>query len=408
MNILINKFNIEKTINYLIILYAFLLPLHKGLVSIIGEILIILFFFQPHIKEKLKLLLNEKFFIIFSALFLYGIIINFYSPNSIYGIKYIISKTLSYFPIFVIFLSIQKKFIKYSISAFLSGLFISEIISYGIFFHLWETTYNLNHGGSYDPTPFMHHTYYSLYLSIGILILFFMTITEKFSKESIVYIFFFLTMSINLFITGGRGGQFAFILTIFILLLLDKNKKVLWFLSIPIIAFLIAYNVSDIFHHRILYALNDILNVIDNNKFCGNWGQRVVSWLFSFEMLKEGHIFGLGFGNYVPYLKDFISQHPQFQCALYTQSKHLHNQFLTMFIDGGIIYTAIFSYMLYYLFSIKIKNNLMNKIKYIYLIPITFIASTAEPLFFQSWSMHLFTFFTGIILAQKRLENENF
>jgi len=398
-------FSIENILNYLIILYAFLLPLHKSLVSTIGNILLILFFLQTDIKIKIKIILNNKFFIIFTTLFIYGIIINFYSTNSIYGIKYIFNKYISYLPIFVIFISIKKEFIKYSISAFLTGLFISEIASYGILFNLWETTYNLKYSTINDPTPFMHHTYYSLYLSIGILILFFSILKEKFSKTTFIYIFFFLTMTVNMFITGGRGGQIGFFITIFILLLIEKNKKLLWLLFLPIFIFIIAYNFSELFHSRVLYAIRDIINFTDHNNFCGNWGKRAVSWLFSLEMLKEGHIFGLGFNNYVPYLQDFIAQHPNYQCALQSQSKHLHNQFLTMFIDGGIIYLSLFIYMIYYLITLPIKDSFMNKLKYIYLIPFIFISLTAEPLFFQSWSMHLFTLFTGLILAQTRIES---
>lgn len=401
-----DKFSIENIINYLIILYAFLLPLHKGIVTIIGDILVVLFFFQPQIKIKLKFLLNDKFFQIFSALFLYGIFINFYSPNSIYGIKYILKKTISYLPIFVIFLSIKKEFITYSISAFLSGLFISEIISYGIYFDLWHTTYNSKYVGSYDPTPFMHHTLYSLYLSIGILILFYSIIKNKFSKINLIYLFFFITMSINMFITGGRGGQIAFFITIFILLFTEKNKKLLWFIFLPIIIFILAYNFSPLFHQRMLYAIHDVKQVIINFNVCGSWGQRTVAWLFAWDILKNGYIFGIGFDTYIPYLKDFILNHQNYRCALHHMSVHLHNQFLTMFIEGGVIYLGLFIYMLYYLITLPIKDYFINKIKYIYLIPFIFVSITAEPLFFQSWSMHLFTFFTGIILGMWRIENE--
>ena len=71
-------------------------------------------------------------------------------------------------PLIVIASSIKKEFIPKILGAYLLGMFISEILSYGIFFELWTT----RHGDPSDPTPFMNHLDYSTFLTFTSLLLF--------------------------------------------------------------------------------------------------------------------------------------------------------------------------------------------------------------------------------------------
>jgi O-antigen ligase len=206
-----------------------------------------------------------------------------------------------------------------------------------------------------------------------------------------------------MFITGGRGGQLAFFITLFILLIIQKNKKLLFLIPFPVIIFWLAYYFSPIFHSRILLAINDITKIIEHFNFCSSWGIRAIAWIFSWDILKE-HYFGVGFNGYLPYFQEFIKTHHNFRCSISPLTKHLHNQYLAMLVEGGIIYLFLYLYMLFTLFKTKIKDNFISILKYIFLINFT-ILSFVEPIFYQSWSMYLFTFFSGIILAQHRIES---
>jgi len=391
--------------NYLILLYAFLLPLNKNLVSVIGKILIILLFFKRDLKETIKNLWQIKLFRIFLVLVLYSVFISFYSSSVSYGIHYTYKKYLPYFEIFAIAVLLDKKYIKQAISLFLLGVFTSEIVSYGIMFGLWETHYNSAHFGMNDPTPFMHHTLYSLFLSIGILIILITILDEKLkSKKSYLLLFFLVTMSINLFVTGGRGGQVAFFITLFLLAFLYKNKKFLILIPVGFLFFILAYNLSELFHHRINLAVHDIKILINNFNFCSSWGIRASAWILTFEMLQGHWLFGLGYDNYTELMRYLIdTKFPYFDCSFVHLAKHLHNQYLTMLVDGGLIYLAIFIYALYNFYKVPVKDGYIRKIKFIVLSNFV-ILSFVEPVFFQSWSMYLFIFFAGIILACSRYE----
>jgi len=388
--------------NYLILLYAFFLPLNKNIVSIIGKVLLVLFFFKKDIKEVFKNLFKERFFLVFLLLVGYSFFISLYSLSISYGINYTIKKYLPYFEIFAIAFLIDKKFIKYAISAFLAGIFLSEIISYGIFFDLWDIPYNLAHYKEEgDPTPFMHHTLYSLFLSVGVLIILVTLLKERFkNKKDYLFLFFLVTMSVNLFIIGGRGGQLAFFITLFVLVLSSKEKKFLILIPIGVVFFILAYNFSDLFRYRVDLAINDVKSLIEKFNFCSSWGIRASAWVLTYEMLKEHWLFGLGYGNYVEIMKNLIKiKFQNFKCSLLPLSTHLHNQYLTMLINGGILYLILFLWWLYEFFRLPIKDDYFKKIKLIIGVNFVFL-SFVEPVFFQSWSQYLFIFFTGILLAQ--------
>ncbi len=394
--------------NYLILLYAFLLPLNKNIVSIIGKILIVLLFFKykNNIKEFFISLYKLEWFKVYLFLVVFSIFISFYSSSFSYGIKYTFSKYLPYFEIFAIAFLIEKKYLKYALSSFLSGIFVSEIVSYGIFFNLWTTPYYQKYNlDKHDPTPFMHHTYYTLFLSIGILISMITLLKEK--KLNFILLFFSITMTINMFITGGRGGQLSFFITVFLLVLFSKEKKLLSIIPIVILVFILAYTFSDMFHSRLNTALHDIKILINNYNFCSSWGIRASAWILSFEMIKEHFLLGLGYNNYVNIMKDLVNTHYQnFQCGMSPLSTHLHNQYLTMLIEGGLIYLSLFVYGLNKFYKLHLENDYFNKIKFIIFCNFV-ILSFIEPVFFQSWSMYLFIFFAGILLAKYRFEKSN-
>ena len=63
----------------------------------------------------------------------------------------------------------QKEYFEYAISSFFLGMLISEILSYGNFFNLWQ----VGIGNSDNPRVFLHHTMYSMLLSVTSIFLLF-------------------------------------------------------------------------------------------------------------------------------------------------------------------------------------------------------------------------------------------
>ena len=221
MNVLSKNIDYNKYINYIAVLYAFTIPISRAGIVLFSVLMILLWLLEGGFKEKYSKMKNNNLVVLIIALVIFYFLSLLWSDNLVNGLKY--SKKFWYFiTIFVIFTSIKKEYIKYMVSAFLISMFISEVISYGIFFEWW----NFKNRLPSFPTPFMYHLEYSLFLAFTALLL----LNRVFTVEERVYKFgyfiYFSTVTANLFINGGRTGQLAFIVSIFIVGFLNIKHKV--------------------------------------------------------------------------------------------------------------------------------------------------------------------------------------
>ena len=136
------------------------------------------------------------------------------------------------FIIFIVY--IDKKWYSYILNGFLIAMFISEVVSYSIFFNLIDIEYWKHIGVLYsktnacDPSPFTNHIKYSVFLVIAMIISVYNLLYEKTQNRLFKYIsiLFLFTAFMNIFINGGRTGQLILIVsTILILFEISKTKK---------------------------------------------------------------------------------------------------------------------------------------------------------------------------------------
>lgn len=121
--------------------------------------------FMSFIKNNRIFLLIIIFFLWITFTVIITSTINYYNYDTF--IKYFL------LPILIIVTTIKKEHIKYIVSAFLLGMFINEIISYGIYFEVIQSKFfGFNIVGSKsNPVPFLtSHIEYTQFLSLAIVI----------------------------------------------------------------------------------------------------------------------------------------------------------------------------------------------------------------------------------------------
>ena len=147
----------------------------------------------------------------------------------------------------------------------------------------------------------MNHLSYTLFLAITCAILLSSFILEKTSKlKRLYYGLFFLTATINLFLTGGRTGQIAFIFVIIMLIFTNIKHKVLAFLISTVLLssiFVGAYNLSPTFKERVNISIYDLKQVSENKNFSSSWGIRLSTWVATYYILKDNILFGTGISD---------------------------------------------------------------------------------------------------------------
>lgn len=391
------QINYNKTFYYSILIFAFILPLSRAGISFFVILLPILWMIEGDFKRKYQQIKSNKLLVAIVIYLLFSFTSALYSDN--------IEQTLNvlrlnsyWLLLFVIATSIKKEQIPLIISSFLTGMFISEVIAYGVFFEFWT----FKHATVENPSPFMFWIDYSVFMAFTSILLLNRVLSKNYNlKEKIFFILFFISVTGNLFLAIGRTGQVAFIVAIFVLMILHYRlsiKSILLSLLFLTTIFITAYQLSDSFKIRSQAGLKDIQNIQEMN-LNGSWGIRVAFWITTFDIVKQHPILGIGLGDFkdetakivnttnYPYLNDNTKK--------FMSDNDPHNQYLLVLLQMGIVGLSIFLYMIYQILKLNIKDSEIKELSILF-VTVFFVSCFTEPLFFKQFTIALFILFIGI------------
>ncbi len=297
----------------------------------------------------------------------------------------------------------KKEWLHSILNSFLLGMFISEILAYGIFFDLWS----INDRQPSYPTPFMTHIHYSIFLAFTSILLLHKVLSESSSfYAKVPYTIFFFITTANLMFSTGRAGQLAFFCSLVILIFLryKTSLKSIILSSVSIIMiFFIAYSNLDLFKQRADAAVSDIKH-ISNQSYKNSFGARVLYWVITFEVLKDKPLFGDGIGDFNIAAKNVINNNDS---GLYENNveflitQHYHNQYLMVATQGGLIGLFLMFLLFFNFFKLKIRERIFKEISILGLV-IILVGFVAEPLWMLQFPNTLFLFIASIsIVASK-------
>jgi len=348
------QINYKKYISYLLIAYAFSFPISKAGTNLFEISAILLWIIEGNWKEKYLLYKHNLLSIAITLLIGFSLLSILWHGNAEISLIYI-EKYRHLLIIFVFYSSFDKKYTPHIISAFLSGMFLSELMSYAIFFEL----IHYKNISPHDPSPFMSHMTYSTVLAFTISILLIKLFYEKKLKYKIFYILFFITATTNLFINGGRTGQIIFIVLIFATIFSNVKHKIKAFVIsslLLIITFSLAYNFSVNFQNRFTQLCKDFDNVITKNNYNGSGGVRVALTIIGINTFTEHPLLGTGLAYDMYDIVQYAKEH-HFNSAYLNQFDDYHSAFITISVQLGIIGLIISLLIIYSLLTFKIKSK---------------------------------------------------
>lgn len=393
-------------INYFLIAYAFTLPISKAGTNTFEILILLSWLFQGNFREKF-LLYKQNLLLISFFIFLILHIISIPFASSIeFALDYI-AKYRHFLIILPIYSSLRKEYLKHILSAFLLGMFVSELLSYGIFFEL-ITYKNILPS---DPSPFMDHVSYSVYLAFTSILLLTRLIdqTENNAAIKIFYAIFFLSSTTNLFINGGRTGQVTFIILIFISVFSSLKCKVSSLaISIGLIlgVLFLSYNFSPNFKNRTEQAYIGLEKMIyeDNYKADG-FTQRVSLWIVGLDDFQDNFLFGKGIGSDTRDIS-FYAKNRGFDPIFLSNFGDHHNMFLITALQFGIVGLLSILFIFYSVFTLKFESN-VNKILNLTFIVGFFLWSFGNTTFHTMNPMVFFALFAGVFNKISNLEMES-
>jgi len=313
-----------------------------------------------------------------------------------------IKKIWYFLPIFIIYKYLKIEYIPYAISSFLYGMLISELLSYGVMFSLWKIRF----ATPFNPSIFIHHIQYSIFLSITSIMLLFMGLKEKKKISKTVYLTFFITSTLNLFLNIGRTGYVTFLASMLLsYLILYKFKFKTIFLGIMTTTTIlfISYSISPNFQTRIHQISLDIKQMTNNDQYDTSIGARIALWIAAVDIIEKHPILGVGVAEHLNQKNKFALSDNNKKFKFLTKIAHFHNSFLEILTQLGLLGLSLFIYILYLIATLPIKDP-NTKVFQISLISIFVLGSFADRLFHLNSTISLFSFILALILIQFRIE----
>ena len=351
-------FNLDKTYQNLLIILAFLMPLTVFGANFIVVVICLLWIFSGNYKSKFNEIIDSKLMLASITFFVLHLVGMIWTEDIRWG-WHIIHKMwyfLLFFPI--LYTITNKKYIKFYISSFLLAISFSEILSYLVWFELIEP---IKQATVYNPTIFMSHIQYNPILAFAIyLVLHEILFNKKLLKlELALYSFFAVSMTFNMFITGGRAGQVMFFAMLAIIIFqyfrTEWLKAIVVILIVTSTIFFTAYQSSTIFHNRVLETISSIENY-ESNKGT-SLGIRIAMTLNSWEVIKKNPILGVGTGDFpLEYKKVNQKNTPDLPNAT-----NPHNMYILILMQLGIMGLVSFGSIFYF----QIKQSFLSKNKFI-------------------------------------------
>lgn len=337
--------------SWLLMLVLFFIPIASTVSNILLLIFILLWVFEGNYVNRLKKINDHPLtypMLAYAILYPLSLV---WTDNLEWG-EYLVSRHLIFF-IFPFFLTaVRKEHIDYYLSAFLLAITLSEMFSYLI----WFGVISVSGVNPYDPSGFSGlHNEYNNYLAFAVYLLGYALFFNKNSLIKKMFIVFFIcTISINMFITGGRIGQIAFLFMIFLLFVqyfysigrLFIGLVGAFILSSSILV--LAYNYSHLFKERFDLAIHEIINH-DETK-TGSVNHRLSFWSNSLKMIPERLFFGTGIGDLPEDFNKFVGDSSATKMAPSSDVMifhHPHNQYLYEFVSFGLFGFAIFVWLFY-------------------------------------------------------------
>ena len=389
---------IDRVYQYLFIAALFLLP-----ITVLGNNIAIwsitlIWLFSGNYFEKFQQIKNNKLALASIAFFLIHLLGLLWTENLDWGLE-IVRKMLPFLLVLPIFLTITKKEnADYYIGAFLIAISISESFSYLIWLGIIEP---FKYATLANPTPLMSHISYNPFLAFA----FYLVIDKLFSKNKLnsymrsIYTFFAITMTVNMFITGGRAGQVMFFAAIILLALQhfrhSQIKALITSMVLITIIIITAYNTSTIFKDRFEDIHEHYIDYDDHPNT--SIGQRMTFVVNSFELYRAAPLLGQGTGDFPNEYKKINS----INSPTVRTTVQPHNMYMLILAQLGIIGISILAWMFYQQFRIALasKVQLVNNVGIA--IPTLFlIIMWSDSYLLGHYTSNLFILFSSFIYSK--------
>ncbi|MDP3464191.1 MAG: O-antigen ligase family protein, partial [Sulfuricurvum sp.] len=319
----------DRTFYYSALLFAFTLPLSRAAVSFFILWFVVLFLARKDFRTSWDMIKTSRALKAMGAFIAVMFASLLWSNDTHEALNQI--RLYSYWIIIpILAVTLKKEWLPNIITAFLAGMFVSEIVAYGIYFEWW--TYKKS--TPEYPSPFMFHIHYSIFLATTSILLLSRLLSNRYMWQSKLPMFlFFLTSTGNLMLSTGRTGQLALLVAMGVAVIIHYRltlKSFFIFVTLSTMLFVGAYTTLDLFQKRFDMAISDIRQFQEGN-FDTSWGLRVAFWVVTYDIVREHPLIGIGIGDYKKAAAETLARNNHNftpETIQWCSTSHYHNQYL--------------------------------------------------------------------------------
>lgn len=397
-------------LNHLLVLYTFLIPINNNAKSSMFFVMLVLFLYRRDYWKYLKDAFSNKIVqacLLFYAINAFGML---YTENIEYGMSHMDKTKYLLFPLmFLSFLDVRFAF--RLITAFILGMLVAEFFSYLIHFQVLPYKFFIGPYEIYEtklssPAPFMAHSDHSVGLSLVVGILLY----QLFNKENLNFwvkagsILFIITATLNMSFIASRTGYIFYLLIIVFVVLITYRKSIFKMLLVTLVSLtcliFIAYNYADTVNKRVDKLINNTIKVIAEKDYsAGSVGARIGFSVYSWDVIKENLIFGVGTGDHMDEVRTIIpDKHSFLKNTNYIGKPH--NVYFEILLQQGIIGFSVFIYLI---ITILMYKNIPKQNRDIVKITIfTMLVVMLSGMFYGTFELPLFMVFISAMIVQKQ------
>lgn len=378
--------------NYLLILYAFILPISTKLATKVFIGVAVFTLLSGNLKEKISAAVQNKVvlaFILFYLLHPLWMIGSEHLSTALFKLKEF--KYILY--IIVMSMIIKKEYIYKILGGFIIGIFFSEIVSYSIFFGLPVKTFfehmpyiSFNQCGAY--VPFMeNYTVYAISLSLTLGIILYRLFSNSFHNIYLILLalLFLVSATANIFLLESRTGYILYGLIIVFTSLLVFWKKKKHMLLIALIFFSsgysAAYHFSPFFKQRSNAVIDNVHSALSDS-YASAGGIRIGYYIYGWEIIKENPLFGVGTGDHLSEMMEIVHEHESNDANLRALSYNYHSgdnrsfdsEYLDTLIQFGIVGLIVLLNIFYQLIRFPQTDRELKFIQYLLAFSILIVA----------------------------------
>ncbi len=348
--------------SWLLVAFVFFLPISSAAPNLILLVILVLWLVEADFARKwAQMKAHPIFFPMLAFALIYPLSL-LWTEDMAWG-QHMVERHAIYL-LFPLLLTVaRREHILYYLSAFVLAMTVSELASYLVWFRLVDIV-GID---PLDPAGFLGHWEYNPFLALAI---YWMGHSLLFGQptqwQKWVFGLFIVTMSINMFITGGRIGQIAY----FALLLLlfgqfFSSRGQLWRgLSVAVAGlvaiFVLAYSSSDLFQTRVDRAINEV-QTHDETK-TGSVNARFIYWQNTLAMIAQHPLLGVGIGDFPDDYNAFVGDRvpPETLMGKWGQGtghNQPHNQYFFELVSFGLLGGLVFVWLFAALIRIALQSQ---------------------------------------------------